>query len=61
MSAKAIIITGFIIFVVIMFASTIYQKKHACEVDPNDETFLDKIFRLSQAWDVLERGLKNIV
>lgn len=41
MSTTAIIITRFIIFAVVMLAFAIYEMKHAYEVDPNDETFLD--------------------
>lgn len=32
---------GFAIFEVIMLAFAIYEMKHAYEVDPNYETFLD--------------------
>lgn len=35
------ILIGFSIFAVIMLAFTIYEMKHAQEVDPDDETFLD--------------------
>lgn len=42
MSTTAIIITEFIIFAVVMLAFAIHEMKHAYEVDPNDETFLDK-------------------
>ena len=41
MSIKTIIIIGLIIFVVVMLAFAIYEMKHAYEVDPNDETFID--------------------
>lgn len=41
MSTTAIIIIGFAIFAVVMLAFAIYKMKHAYEVDPNDETFLD--------------------
>lgn len=40
MSTKAII-TGFIIFVVFVLIFAAYRLKHAYEVDPNDEAFLD--------------------
>jgi len=32
---------GFAIFVVVMLAFAIYEMRHAQDVDPNDETFLD--------------------
>lgn len=35
------IIIGFAIFGVIMLAFAVYEMRHAYEVDPNDETFLD--------------------
>lgn len=41
MSTKAIIIIGFVILAVIMLAFAIYEMRHAYEVDPNDEAFLD--------------------
>lgn len=41
MTTFQIILTGFIIFVIVMLAFAIYEMKHAYEVDPNDETFLD--------------------
>lgn len=41
MSTTAIILGGFAIFVIVMLAFTIYELKHAYEVDPNDESFLD--------------------
>lgn len=41
MSTTAIIITGLIIVAVVMLAFAIYEMKHAYEVDPNDDTFLD--------------------
>lgn len=48
MSTKAIIITGFIIFVVVMLGFSIYEMKHAYKVDPNDGTFLDKQTSITQ-------------
>lgn len=41
MTTFQIILTGFIIFVIVMLAFAIYEMKHAYEVDPNDETSLD--------------------
>lgn len=41
MSTTAIFLIGFAIFAVVMLAFAIYEMKHAYEVDPNDETFLD--------------------
>lgn len=41
MSKTAIFLIGFAIFAVIMLAFAIYEMKHAYEVDPNDEAFLD--------------------
>lgn len=41
MSTTAIIITGFIIFAIVMLAFAIYEMKHAYEVNPNDETSLE--------------------
>lgn len=35
------ILIGFAIFAAVMLAFAIYEMKHAYEVDPNDETFLD--------------------
>lgn len=41
MSTTAIILIGFVIFAIVMLAFAIYEMKHAYDVDPNDETFLD--------------------
>lgn len=41
MTKIAISLIGFAILVVVILAFAIYEKKHAYEVDPNDETFLD--------------------
>lgn len=35
------IFIGFIIFAIVMLSYTIYEMRHAYEVDPNDDTFLD--------------------
>lgn len=41
MSTTVMIIIVFAIFAIAMLAFTIYEMRHAYEVDPNDETFLD--------------------
>lgn len=41
MSTTVILLIGFVIFAVVMLAFAIYEMKHAYEVVPNDETFLD--------------------
>lgn len=41
MTTGQILIIGFAIFAVVMLTFAIYEMKHAYEVDPNDETFLD--------------------
>lgn len=40
MSTGLIILLAFIIFFLVILAFTIYEMRHAVEVDPNDETFL---------------------
>lgn len=40
MTTFQIILTGFIIFVIIMLSFAVYEMRNAYDVDPNDETFL---------------------
>ena len=41
MTTFQMILIGFAIFAIVMLGFAIYEMKHAYEVDPNDETFLD--------------------
>lgn len=41
MSITVMILIGFAIFAAVMLFFAIYEMKHAYEVDPNEETFLD--------------------